>query len=163
MTPQMEDKTCSNFGKIPLPPVMGAQFELITTAMVLAPLKRSVLEQLHVLIHENKRSNWFTIYLSLFILLHSVSLVTLDEIRYATKHGKEVRGSILHAHRQGRADQNCSSGYRMIHTWKKSMLGLRSCWPISIIATKAVSPSRWTGHLRRISRPPNSTLSRFNL
>ena len=54
MTPQMEDKACSNFGNILLPPVMTAQIQIVLWTTILSPLKRAVLDRLQNLIQANK-------------------------------------------------------------------------------------------------------------
>lgn len=87
MTPQTFDPESSNFGQVPLPPVMGAQIQLITYAYVGGPMLKAVLGRLRALIEKNKMRSWFTIYLCLFILLHSSALITAYARRRALKHG----------------------------------------------------------------------------
>lgn len=90
MEPQFLDEKCNTYGTNSIPPMMSAQVELITTTRILQPLKRSVLRALQRLIQENKFRNWFPIYLCFFILLHSCSILTLDENRAARKYGLQV-------------------------------------------------------------------------
>jgi hypothetical protein len=91
MSPQMFDKASSNFGKIPVPPVMNVQLDLMMSSIVIHPLHQAILAQLQNLIHANKTSSWFTIYLCSFILLHSCSIFTAFENGYAKKHGAKSR------------------------------------------------------------------------
>jgi hypothetical protein len=77
-------------GKIPIPPVMGAQIDLIVISRILAPLRANILEKLQKIILENKPRNWFCIYLCIFVLLHNCALMTQQDTAYAKKHGLEV-------------------------------------------------------------------------
>ena len=90
MMPQTFDPAAKNFNQVLVPPVMSAQIELIMTAMVLQPLRRTVLTQLQELIKANRKKSWFTIYLCLFLLLHSCSLLTSFEHLRAKRHGLQV-------------------------------------------------------------------------
>jgi hypothetical protein len=95
MQPQDFDPECSNFSHVLVPPVMSAQIELITTAAVLQPLSKRVLDSLRQLIEKNRIRSWFTIYLCQFILLHSCSLLTAFENRQARKYGLLVCSPVL--------------------------------------------------------------------
>ena len=72
---------------------MSAQIQLIMTATVLSPLKKSVLRQLNNLVQGNKLKSWFVIYLCTFIILHSCALLTSHEHARAKKQGLLVRTS----------------------------------------------------------------------
>jgi hypothetical protein len=91
MSPDILDETSSFHGKIPIPPVMGAQIELILTEGVQIPLRKSVLDKLQSLIATNKPSTWFTRYLCLFILLHNCAMITKYDAGYAKVYSPEVR------------------------------------------------------------------------
>jgi len=93
MEPQDYGPTCMNSGNILLPPVMSAQIEVIVTAMILLPMKKAVLQGLQELIQANRAESWFTIYLCMFILLHSCALLTDADNKKARKQGLEVRES----------------------------------------------------------------------
>ena len=92
MVPQTFDPAALNFNKVLVPPVMSAQIELIMTTEVLQPLKRAVLVQLQDLIKDktHRTRSWFTVYLCLFVLLHSCSLLTSFENKRAKRHGLQV-------------------------------------------------------------------------
>lgn len=91
MEPQLHDINYHNHGKYLIPPVISAQIELITTATVLRPLKQKVLQQLQTMITDKKKTHWFTIYLCIFILLHSCALLTEFQYKLAIKWGRGVR------------------------------------------------------------------------
>ena len=97
MEPQLFDEKCNSYGTNSISPMMSAQVELITTTRILQPLKRSILRTLQRLIQANKFRNWFPIYLCVFLLLHSCSILTLDENRAARKYGLQVN-SIAYSH-----------------------------------------------------------------
>lgn len=92
MTPQDYDPESSNFGHVPLPPVMGAQIQLINYGSVTGPMVKTVLGRLRTMMENNRMRSWFTIYLCLFIILHSTSLITAYARRRAVKHGLPVSG-----------------------------------------------------------------------
>lgn len=91
MDPQTFDPAISSYGTNSIPPIMSAQIELMTTTQILQPLKKAVLQRLQRLIKANDLSSWFVIYLCLFVLLHSCSILTADEHRQARKYGLKVR------------------------------------------------------------------------
>jgi len=87
MTPHQCNPNCPNNGKVLTPPVFSAQMEIIMTARILLPMKKRILRLLRTLIHERQRQSWFTIYLTLFILLHSCAMLTAANIKRARKQG----------------------------------------------------------------------------
>jgi hypothetical protein len=90
MAPQTLDPSAANYNQVLVPPVMSAQIELIMTAIVLHPLKREVLKQLQELMKADRKRSWLTIYLCLFVLLHSCALLTSFENKQAKKYGLQV-------------------------------------------------------------------------
>lgn len=97
MGPQVLDKNQESYGTISITPVMSAQMELMTTTKILQPLKLSVLRRLQRLIKKNDLKSWMSIYLALFVLLHSCSILTLDERKQAKKDGLRVSLAFLFA------------------------------------------------------------------
>ncbi|KAJ8124841.1 hypothetical protein O1611_g8800 [Lasiodiplodia mahajangana] len=91
MTPDMMDETSPLQGKIPLPPVMGAQIELVLIHQIQSNLRREMLENLQSMTQANKQHTWFTTYLITFILLHNVALLCQHDTGYARKHGMKTR------------------------------------------------------------------------
>lgn len=90
MPSDLMDKSSGMRGKIPIPPVMGAQMQLILNHKLQAPLRTKILTRLQKLTLEQKPDHWFCIYLCTFILLHNCSLLTIHDIGYAQKHGIKV-------------------------------------------------------------------------
>lgn len=88
-------------GCIPLPPVMGAQIELILIHQIQASLRREMLENLQTMTQANKNQTWFTTYLVTFILLHNVALLCQHDAGYARKHGIKVCNGIFIRHSLG--------------------------------------------------------------
>lgn len=86
------DPSSPYFGRLPIPPVMSAQIQIIGYSKIVRPLKKIVLDQLHALILANQRRNWLTIYLTLFVLLHSCSMMTRRNEEYARQLNLEVGG-----------------------------------------------------------------------
>jgi hypothetical protein len=71
--------------KVPVPPIMVAQQECIVFSRFLQPLSQSVLSQLDRLISKRKQADWLSIYLTLFLLLHSCALLTQRDAEYAQR------------------------------------------------------------------------------
>jgi hypothetical protein len=87
MTPQIWDPEAGNFRNYLVPPVMQAQIEILTTALVMLPMKQVILKGLQNLIEKRQVESWLTIYLSTFILLHSCALLTRAEAVRAAREG----------------------------------------------------------------------------
>ena len=81
MIPRAYEPASVNDGKVLVPPVFSAQMEIIVTTMILKPTQKDVLKRLRKLMEENKRHYWFTIYLAIFLILHSCSLLTAEDNR----------------------------------------------------------------------------------
>ncbi|KAI0159467.1 hypothetical protein BJ166DRAFT_333510 [Pestalotiopsis sp. NC0098] len=93
MDPDIMDETSPIKGQIPLPPVMGAQIELVLIGQLQTKWRREMLDQLQAMTQQNNHSTWLTIYLTTFILLHNVSLLCQHDNAYAVKHAiKDSRG-----------------------------------------------------------------------
>ncbi|KAK3309555.1 uncharacterized protein B0T15DRAFT_387850, partial [Chaetomium strumarium] len=78
-------------GKIPIPPVMGAQIDSVIIHQIQPRLRRKALEELQKMTQEKKQKTWLTTYLVTFILLHNIALITKHDADYAKKHGLKRR------------------------------------------------------------------------
>ncbi|KAK0642135.1 hypothetical protein B0T16DRAFT_421071 [Cercophora newfieldiana] len=94
MVPVMEDRTCPLFEKIPLPPVMIQQLDMILTLGVLQPLQKQVLDEFQKLVLANNPRNWMTVYLITFMSLHSCAKITHENYLNARKQGLLRRYSL---------------------------------------------------------------------
>ncbi|KAK4446912.1 cutinase transcription factor 1 beta [Podospora aff. communis PSN243] len=94
MVPEMEDRTCPLFGKIPLPPVMIQQLDMILTLGVLQPLQKQVLDDFQKLVLANNPRHWMTVYLITFMSLHSCAKISQENYNNARKQGLLRRYSI---------------------------------------------------------------------
>ncbi|KAL3437898.1 hypothetical protein BDV09DRAFT_161242 [Aspergillus tetrazonus] len=83
----VDDPNSRFHAKVPMPGIMIAQMECIMYTRVLRPLCGRVLTALKDLITENKREHWLTIYLTLFILLHSCAMLTRRDWETAREFG----------------------------------------------------------------------------
>lgn len=91
MRPQDYGPEDGNTGIILTSPVFSAQLEVIMTATILRPAKKEVLKRLKDIMLEGHRRSWFTIYLAMFVMLHSCTLLTAGDNKKARKQGLEVR------------------------------------------------------------------------
>ncbi|KAH8717224.1 Satratoxin biosynthesis SC3 cluster transcription factor SAT20 [Beauveria bassiana] len=87
------DDTSPTPGKVPVPPVMGAQLNLLMIHEIQAKLRKTVLEQLQKIVQKNKHSTWLVTYFVNFILLHNASMIISHDAGYAKKHGIKVKPS----------------------------------------------------------------------
>lgn len=87
----IQDQDSPLHGKIPLPPVMGAQIDSVLIHQIQPHLRRRTLEELQKMTQEKKQKTWLTTYLVTFILLHNIALITKHDAEYAKKHGMKVR------------------------------------------------------------------------
>jgi hypothetical protein len=90
MSPIM-DRSSDYYEKVPLPPVVTSQLDILWRVRILQQLQKNILDGLWHLMAANKPQSWMTIYLCVFILLHNCSILTLDRYRRARKHGKKIR------------------------------------------------------------------------
>lgn len=90
MSGDILDHTSPSPGRIPLPPVLGAQLDLILIHHIQSHLRRQVLDKLEKMVSKKKLNTWMITYLVIFVLLHNTSLITAHDAGYARKHGMKV-------------------------------------------------------------------------
>ncbi|KAI5455754.1 hypothetical protein BGZ63DRAFT_137383 [Mariannaea sp. PMI_226] len=76
---------------VQVPPFINYQMAAIFTEKILQPLRIVVLKRLQNLIMANEKKNWFTITLSVFILLHNYELQCRFHRDFARRRGFSVR------------------------------------------------------------------------
>ena len=64
--------------------------EMIFYSKLLHPLRIRVLNGLETLFAANERESWLAMYLSIFILLHSCSMITRRDEEFAKQLGRTV-------------------------------------------------------------------------
>lgn len=75
---------------VALPPYIAFQFTSILMEKVLQPLSREVLKGLEVLAMKNQPSNWFTIFLVVFIPMHSFEPILKHEVDFTKRRQHPV-------------------------------------------------------------------------
>jgi hypothetical protein len=90
MEPENTDRSYPLFGKVPLPPVMIQQLDMILTLGFLQPLREKFLKSFQKIVLRKDPKGWMSIYLTTFIALHSCSAVTAEHYQNARKHGLKV-------------------------------------------------------------------------
>ncbi|KAK0392849.1 hypothetical protein NLU13_2343 [Sarocladium strictum] len=95
--------TSPNPGRIPLPPVLGAQLDSVLIHEFQESIRHKLLRQLDKAFRKYKHPNWLVMYLVSFILLHNAALITAHDAKYAQKHGMQRRfareGSVADYHK----------------------------------------------------------------
>ncbi|KAK8029283.1 hypothetical protein PG991_006339 [Apiospora marii] len=94
---KVDDPQSPWFAYVPIPPILIAQFQCIIYTKFLQPLSRDLLNRLNTMVLSNKRRYWFTLYLVIFVLLHSCSLSTRRNEEFARQISLPVRFANPHA------------------------------------------------------------------
>jgi hypothetical protein len=84
------DRSYPLCGKVPLPPVMIQQLDMVLTIGFLQPLRKKVLENFQKIVLNNKPKSWMTIYLITFMSLYSCARLTAENYHNARIHGFKV-------------------------------------------------------------------------
>jgi hypothetical protein len=80
---------------VPLSPVACAQLELISYSRLLHPFRQQVVAGLESMFKAKPRDCWLTIYLALFVIAHSCSLITKRDEEFARQLGRTVSSMIV--------------------------------------------------------------------
>ncbi len=75
---------------VQVPPFINYQMGAVFTERILQPLRNMALKQLQEAMLANKTSNWFVIFLSVFILLHNYELQCRFHRAFARRRGFPV-------------------------------------------------------------------------
>jgi hypothetical protein len=84
------DTSSPFFGKAPFTPMILLQIGRIVLDKIIKPLRKRLLSHLQKLILENKSSNWFTIFLTTFIILHNYSMACAHDCRFVKHRNLKV-------------------------------------------------------------------------
>lgn len=90
MQPETDDESYPLFGKISTPRMIVAQFDNMNLVGSLEPRMARVLGGLEAMIYQKNARVWFTIFVSVFILLHEVSVASKDRCRHGTANSAGV-------------------------------------------------------------------------
>jgi len=91
----VEDEENPWFGKIPVTPIMDTQLDQIVIQGFLKPLRDQLLQELQTKIYENRRENWFEIFLTTSILLTNAELLLSHSRQNAKRYGANRRYNSL--------------------------------------------------------------------
>ncbi|KAI9689934.1 MAG: hypothetical protein M1822_009816 [Bathelium mastoideum] len=89
--PQVVDTSSPWFLHLPKPAVMCSQCEIISYSTLLRPYRKKLLSLLQAMIQANQKRYWYTIYLTLFLLLHSCAMITRRDEDLAKQMGAPSR------------------------------------------------------------------------
>jgi hypothetical protein len=127
--PIVSDKLSPWHGQRPIPAVMCSQLEIIAYSTLLQPFRDELLERLEKLIKANKRYYWYTIYLTMFLLLHSCAMITRRDQEVARQTQCAVRRTYSYL-----TGQVCPAGLTVNST-------------VSLLQRKKhQGPSQWFNH-----------------
>jgi hypothetical protein len=77
--------------KLPIPRMIIAQYDSIQNQIVLGRKMPRVLQLLSNTVRDNDISQWFTVYLVVFMILHETAISTRDRYRWARDRTADVR------------------------------------------------------------------------
>ncbi|KAI5865233.1 hypothetical protein GGS23DRAFT_594776 [Durotheca rogersii] len=86
----IDDTECPYHGTVSVPRMIPAQFDSLGHETILAPLRKQVLEGLWKMIASKSPYHFFTIYLTVFMFLHEVSVTSADRLRRARENKYET-------------------------------------------------------------------------
>lgn len=146
----IQDPASLHFGKTPIPLLMVAQMECIHYTKFLRPLSKRVLDSLQSLVLSSKRRQaaWFTIYLTLFVLLHACALVTRRDAETAAQYGVKVGFFFFQSPERFVSNTLLFRTHMRIRKVSRRIkLGRRQCWHIGTTSAKDSNLSGWHGPL----------------
>ena len=87
---------CPYHDRIPVPPIVDLQIDLVVINELLQPELKRILKILKTMLaSSNPWSNWFEIYLAYFILLHNVELTMAHDAWFVRRNNLKVSPPIL--------------------------------------------------------------------
>ena len=87
---------CPYHDKIPLPPIVDLQIDLIVINAFLQPKLKKILNIMKAMLESKDPWNsWFEIYLAYFILLHNVELAMAHDAWFVKRNNLKVRQQML--------------------------------------------------------------------
>jgi hypothetical protein len=87
---QVDDPESPFDNMVPSPPVLGAQLECIMYSRFLRPLGTRIIRDLMSMIESKQLRYWYTIYLVLFLMLHSCAMMTQRDMDFAARTSLRV-------------------------------------------------------------------------
>ncbi|PKS07709.1 hypothetical protein jhhlp_006317 [Lomentospora prolificans] len=88
---RVSDRASPWTNQFPIPPVMCAQLECILYSQFLEPWSKQIRTLLDKVLRKGSRTDWLSVYLTLFILLHSCGLLIERDYKYARQLGLKER------------------------------------------------------------------------
>jgi hypothetical protein len=87
-----ENPNCPYHDRIPVPPIVDLQIDLIVINELLQPKLKKILQTLKTMLEGSDPWNdWFQIYLACFILLHNVELTMAHDAWFVKRNNLKVR------------------------------------------------------------------------
>ena len=83
---------CPYFDRIPVPPIVDLQIDLVVINELLKPELKTILKMMKTMLESSKAwTNWFEIYLACFILLNNVELTMAHDLWFVKRNNLQVR------------------------------------------------------------------------
>lgn len=76
--------------KLSIPRMVSAQLNNIGYTRILSPLRKQLLEELWSVMANKNPQHFFTVYLTVFMLLHEIAVITKDRRRWAIANRIDV-------------------------------------------------------------------------
>ena len=96
--PKIGDLSSPWFTYVTLPPVIMAEMQCIMYTTLLRLLVKKVLDKLSIMVLSNNRKNWMGIYLTIFLSLHSYTMMIRRNEEFARQINLSVGNSVFLPH-----------------------------------------------------------------
>ena len=87
---QVMDTTSPYYQRVPIPPILDFQIDWLWMRKM-NELRRTLVSQLKELIMKRERSNWYTIFLTIIVLLSNLEFIYQHQHRQMERYGGPVR------------------------------------------------------------------------
>ena len=124
----------SKFTKFTSAKLMDYKFAGILVSELLTPLKDKMLRELEALTFSKIKQNWFPLFLTNFILLHTYGLLINQQRNFAKRRKSRVSTPLcvlnlsFHSPRERNANDNIRYATRKCSSFRTSLPGLTTCY-----------------------------------
>jgi hypothetical protein len=88
---------CPYHDRIPVPPIVDLQIDLVVINELLKPELKTILKILKTMLESSSPwNNWFEIHFAYFIMLHNVELTMAHDLWFVKRNNLKVRMQSIH-------------------------------------------------------------------
>lgn len=83
--PKVDNKNSPYYGTVPIPPILDHQLDTVGIRYMLK-LKDNVLKTLKNRMSRRRQTQWYEVFLTIFVLLHNLEYVYRAQYQYMKRH-----------------------------------------------------------------------------